>query len=80
MPNTAFYEARAGEARLAAAAAPLANVRDRCLRAAAAWEAMAIRAGRMDRHRADEVIRRAERDEAAAPIVPAAFFARRRDR
>ena len=43
-----FYSARAAEARTDAAAANLDNVRDRCLRAAEAWEAMAARAHRSD--------------------------------
>jgi hypothetical protein len=47
-----FYLARAGEARADAEAATLDNVRDRCLRAAAAWDAMAARAQRSDTHRA----------------------------
>jgi hypothetical protein len=56
-----FYRARAEEARTEAAAATLDNVRDRCLRAAAAWEDMADRAARTDRMRA-----RAEAEKAAA--------------
>jgi hypothetical protein len=56
-----FYKARAIEARNDADAAGLDNVRDRCLRAAAAWEAMAARAQRSDNHRA-----RAEAEKAAA--------------
>ncbi|HEY0413991.1 MAG TPA: hypothetical protein VGD66_12715 [Allosphingosinicella sp.] len=47
-----FYRARALEAHADAEAASLANVRDRCLRAAAAWEAMAARAERSDTNRA----------------------------
>jgi hypothetical protein len=47
-----FYEARAADARSEAAAATLDNVRDRCLRAASAWEAMAARAHRGDTFRA----------------------------
>jgi hypothetical protein len=39
-----FYAARAAEARADAEAASLANVRDLCLRSAAAWDAMASRA------------------------------------
>jgi len=48
-----FYKERAEEARRAAEAATLANVRDRCLRAAAAWNEMASRASRTERLRAD---------------------------
>jgi hypothetical protein len=46
-----FLVARANEARAEAEAATLDNVRDRCLRSAAAWEAMAIRAQRMETQR-----------------------------
>ncbi len=46
------YAARAAEARADADAATLANVRDRCLRAEAAWLDMAERAGRTDEARA----------------------------
>ncbi len=49
-----FYSARANEARTDAEAATLDNVRDRCLRAAAAWEAMAARAHRSDTFRAKQ--------------------------
>jgi len=56
-----FYRARAAEARADAEAASLENVRQRCLRAAAAWEDMADRAARTDRMRA-----RQEADKAAA--------------
>ena len=49
-----FYVARAAEARADAAAATLDNVRDRCLRAAMAWEAMAARAHRSDVFRAKQ--------------------------
>ena len=66
MTNSIFYQARVDEALLAAEETSLANVRDRCLRAAAAWAAMAQRATRMDRHRAEEADRRALRDDAIA--------------
>ncbi|HEX8262823.1 MAG TPA: hypothetical protein VF547_08115, partial [Allosphingosinicella sp.] len=56
-----FYTARAAEARADADKATLDNVRDRCLRSAAAWEAMAARAHRSENHRA-----RLEADKAAA--------------
>ena len=54
-----FYTARAKEARNDAAAATLDNVRDRCLRAAEAWEAMAARAQRSDTFRAKQEAERA---------------------
>ena len=47
-----FYRARAEDARAAADSATLDNVRDRCLRSAVAWEAMADRATRGDKMRA----------------------------
>ena len=47
-----FYLARAAAARSDADEAVLANVRDRALRAADAWDAMAARAQRTDTHRA----------------------------
>ena len=59
-----FYLARAAEARADAAAATLANVRDRCLRAEAAWTAMADRAGRNDLARETQA-----RDKAAAAAL-----------
>ena len=49
-----FYTARAADARADADAATLDNVRDRCLRAAAAWDAMAARAHRSDTFRAKQ--------------------------
>jgi hypothetical protein len=56
-----FYRARALDARNDADAATLDNVRDRCLRAAAAWEGMADRAARTDKMRAKQ-----EAEKAAA--------------
>jgi hypothetical protein len=47
-----LYATRADEARLDAQSATLANVRDRCLRAAEAWDAMATRARKGDTYRA----------------------------
>jgi len=73
----AFYEERATEARQAADATTLANVRARHLRAAAAWEEMAARASRTARFREEEAVRRAMREDAAALILSAASFARR---
>ena len=54
-----FYSARASEARADANSANLDNVRDRCLRAAAAWEAMAVRAHRSDTMRASQAAEKA---------------------
>ena len=46
-----FYQARAVDARADADAASLDNVRERCLRAAAAWQNMADRAARTSKMR-----------------------------
>jgi hypothetical protein len=55
-----FFLARAADARSEATAATLDNVRDRCLRAATAWDAMAARA------RKTEVLRAKNEAEKAA--------------
>jgi hypothetical protein len=52
MKDYDLYLQRAAEARADADAAILDNVRDRCLRAEAAWKAMADRAARTDKMRA----------------------------
>ena len=54
-----FYCQRADEARAAADAATLDNVRELHLRAAAAWDVMARRAARTDRGRAETEARKA---------------------
>ncbi len=46
-----FYSARAAEAQADADAATLANVRERCLRSHAAWQAMAERVQRTAKSR-----------------------------
>jgi len=46
--NLQLYLARAAEARAEAEAATLDNVRDRCLRAAEAWDRMADRIARAE--------------------------------
>jgi hypothetical protein len=63
MTDRETYLARAAEAQAAAYAATLDNVRDRCLRSAAAWGEMAARAERTERMRATLV---AEKAKAAA--------------
>jgi hypothetical protein len=60
-----FYTARASEARADADKASLANVKERCLRAAEAWEVMAARAQRTDTHRATTAAAKAASAEAA---------------
>ena len=64
-----FYLERAAAARRDAEDATLSNVRERCLRAAAAWDEMAARAARTERMRAETEARKAV--EAAAMPVPA---------
>ena len=61
-----FYRARAVDARADAEAALLDNVRERCLRAAAAWDDMADRAARTGKMRARLEAEKAER--LAAPV------------
>ena len=61
-----FYLARAAEAHADAEAATLDNVRQRCLRAEAAWSEMAARAARTERMRA-----RTEAEKAALAAVAA---------
>jgi hypothetical protein len=65
-----FYRARAAEARADAEAAVLENVRQRCLRAAAAWEDMADRAARTDRMRARQDAEKAAAAAAASAPAP----------
>lgn len=52
MKDYDLYQQRAAEARADADAAVLDNVRERCLRAEAAWKAMADRAARTETMRA----------------------------
>jgi len=59
-----FYRERGAEARRDAESTNLDNVRERCLRAAAAWDNMAARLERTQRLRAD-----IEAKKAATPAV-----------
>jgi hypothetical protein len=61
------YIARAAAARAAAEKAELGNVRDRCLRAAAAWDQMAERVRRTESMRASL---QAEKDRVAGGEPP----------
>ena len=63
-PTQQFYRDRADDARRDADATSLDNVRDRFLRAAAAWDSMAARLARTERNRAETEARKAA--EAAA--------------
>ena len=67
-----FYLERAAAARRDANEATLANVRDRSLRAAAAWEEMAARAARTERMRAETEAKKAMEAAAAQAPVPVA--------
>lgn len=70
IPDT--YRLRAAEARDAAELAPLETVRDIHLRAAATWDAMAARATRTHRRRAeDEAAKAAREDAEPEPTEPA---------
>jgi hypothetical protein len=63
-----FYTARAADARADAEGAALSNVRDRCLRAAEAWDAMASRALKSETFRArQEAEKAAVHEPIAAP-------------
>jgi len=53
------YRLRAEQARAEADVATLENVRDRCLRAEAAWMEMAARADRTEKMRADQAAAKA---------------------
>jgi hypothetical protein len=63
-----MYRTRAAEARADAEAATLANVRERCIRSALAWEGMAERARRTDRLRSETEARKAAEN---SPILTA---------
>ena len=66
MKDRDVYLLRAEQARAEADEATLDNVRDRCLRAEAAWMEMASRAARTEKMRADQVAAKALAAEADA--------------
>ena len=66
-----FYVDRAADARRDAEAATLDNVRDRCLRAAAAWDDMASRVARTERMRAETEAKKAAEALAAEAVAAA---------
>jgi hypothetical protein len=70
MKDREIYLQRAAEARADAESADLANVRERCLRAEAAWNIMAERAARTERLRAAHEIAKAAEAAAAAEANP----------
>lgn len=63
-----FYRARAEEQRTLSEAATLDNVRERCDRAASAWETMAVRAERTQTMRSQREAASAARMEAAVTL------------
>jgi hypothetical protein len=67
--NLELFRTRAAEAHAEADAATLDHVRERCLRSAAAWTALAERAERSERLRVAEARRKAE--QPAQPTAPA---------
>jgi hypothetical protein len=60
-----LYRLRAEQARTEANEATLENVRERCLRAEAAWMEMADRADRTEKMRADQLAAKAALAESA---------------
>jgi hypothetical protein len=71
MKDYDLYLQRAAEARADADAAILANVRERCLRAEAAWKAMADRAARTENMRATLEAHKAAAAAAAEEVAGA---------
>jgi hypothetical protein len=58
--NQQFFQARADQAHADAEEATLDHVRERCHRSEAAWQAMADRAERSEKLKAEEAKRKAE--------------------
>ena len=58
--NLDFFLARAEQARVEGEAATLVHVRERCQRSEEAWTALADKAKRSERLRAEEALRKAE--------------------
>ena len=61
MSTLEIYVERAAQCRGEAANTKLANVRERCLRSALAWERMADQLRVTETYRADDAVRRADR-------------------
>jgi hypothetical protein len=66
MSTLEFYVERAAQCRAEAELTTLANVRDRCLSAAAAWDDMANRVRETQTYRAQDAARKAEQGRAGA--------------
>jgi hypothetical protein len=64
MSTVEFYTERAAQCRAEAELTSLANVRDRCLSAAAAWDDMANRVRRTQAYRAEDAARKTEQGRA----------------
>jgi len=58
MATLEFYNQRAADCRRDAELTPLANVRDRCLSAALAWDSMADRVQRNQDYRVEDAARK----------------------
>ena len=58
--NLQFFLARAAQARAEAEEAKLEHVRERCQRSEAAWSALAAKAQRAEKLRAEDALRKAE--------------------
>jgi hypothetical protein len=58
--NLQFFLARAEQARAEGEEATLEHVRERCRRSEAAWQELAHKAERSERHRAEDARRKAE--------------------
>ena len=67
MSTLEMYVERAAQCRLEASETTLANVRDRCLRSAAAWESMADQLRVTETYRAAEAVRKSEQSAAPDP-------------
>jgi hypothetical protein len=59
MSTLSFYNERAAQCRAEADLTSLANVRERCLSAASAWESMADRVRRTQTYRVEDAARKA---------------------
>jgi hypothetical protein len=64
MSSLEFYSERAAQCRAEADLTSLANVRDRCLSAASAWDSMADRVRRTQIYRVEDAARKAEQGRA----------------
>ena len=68
MSTLEFYNERAAQCRAEADLTSLANVRDRCLTAASAWDDMADRLRRTQIYRVEDAARKAEQGRAGCGL------------